>query len=82
MSSSASKLVHSSNIAGYPIICVPIGVDSCGIPVGISIHQTSWKEADLVKWASAIEDLRNDLKGWRSLPTYQNYRCKNIPVFE
>ncbi|KAL9609292.1 MAG: hypothetical protein Q9167_005928 [Letrouitia subvulpina] len=35
--------------AGYPIISVPIGIDAAGLPVGMSIHQRAWKEAELIK---------------------------------
>ena len=66
--------------AGYPIICIPIGLDSKGIPVSLSIHHRAWNEASLVKWASAIEDLVRETLGHRTCPTYQNSLAKNIPV--
>jgi amidase len=66
--------------AGYPIIVIPIGLDSNGIPVGLSLHQTAWKEAELVKWASAIEHVWNERNGWRATPTYRNHLAKNIPI--
>jgi amidase len=45
--------------AGYPMITLPAGVHlSTGMPFGIAIMQTAWGEAELVKWASAIEDLQ------------------------
>lgn len=66
--------------AGYPIIIIPIGVDSNGMPVGLSLHHTAWKEAELVKWASAIEHLWNERNGWRATPTYRNHLAKNIPI--
>ena len=66
--------------AGYPIIIIPIGLDSDGMPVGLSLHHTAWKEAELVKWASAIEHLWNEKNGWRSTPTYRNHLAKNIPI--
>ncbi|KAI1258702.1 amidase [Xylariaceae sp. FL1019] len=66
--------------AGYPIICIPIGIDRHGIPVSLSLQQTAWKEAELVKWASAIEDLWNEENGWRATPTFRNLHAKNIPI--
>lgn len=66
--------------AGYPIICIPIGVDDGGIPVSLSVQHTAWREADLVKWASAIEDLWNGENGWRATPTFRNLHAKNIPL--
>ena len=66
--------------AAYPIIIIPIGLDSNGIPVGLSLHHTAWKEAELVKWASAIEHLWNEKNGWRATPTYRNHLAKNIPI--
>ncbi|EON67128.1 hypothetical protein W97_06381 [Coniosporium apollinis CBS 100218] len=66
--------------AGYPIICVPIGLDAAGFPVGLTLHQTAWKEGALIRWASAIEDLRNHVFGPRPTPTYREYLSKNIPI--
>ena len=43
--------------AGYPIIAIPVGLDTDGMPVGITLVHTKWEETKLVKWASAIEDL-------------------------
>jgi amidase len=66
--------------AGYPIICIPIGLDDKGMPVSLSLQHTAWKEAELVKWASAIEDLWNRENGWRATPTFRNLLAKNIPI--
>ncbi|RYP10609.1 hypothetical protein DL764_000579 [Monosporascus ibericus] len=66
--------------AGYPIICIPVGVDENGLPVSLSVQHTAWKEAELVKWASAIEDLWNRENGWRATPTYRNLHAKIIPL--
>lgn len=66
--------------AGYPIICIPIGLDEAGLPVSISVQHTAWSEAKLVKWASAIEDLWNKEHGWRAVPTFRNCNAKNIPI--
>ncbi|KAL9099056.1 MAG: hypothetical protein Q9163_005385 [Psora crenata] len=66
--------------AGYPIICIPIGLDSAGMPFSLSLQHTAWKEETLIKWASAIEDLVNGLFGWRPTPTYREYKSKNIPI--
>lgn len=45
---------------GYPIICVPIGVDLTGLPVSLSVEHTALKEGALIKWARAIEALIHD----------------------
>lgn len=65
---------------GYPIICIPIGVDSAGIPFSLSVQHTAWKEDVLIKWASAIEDLVLGMNGRRATPTYKNHLSKNIPI--
>ncbi|KAI1796751.1 glutamyl-tRNA amidotransferase subunit A [Ganoderma leucocontextum] len=45
--------------AGYPVITLPAGLDAeSGMPFGLGIMQTAWGEAELVRWASAIEDLQ------------------------
>lgn len=68
------------NSIGYPIITAPIGIDDKGIPKSKSIQNSAWREADLVKWASAIEDAIMSSKGWRPLPYYDNALAKNIPI--
>lgn len=69
--------------AGYPAITIPAGVHSeSGMPFGLAILQTAFGEAELVKWASAIEDLQKKMKSpyKRSLPTWRGYLQRNIPV--
>lgn len=73
--------------AGYPIISIPIGLDDEGMPVGLSLQHTFGKERELIRWASAIEDLllSNVEEGGRKRvpippPQYRNYREKRFPV--
>lgn len=66
--------------AGYPIICIPIGLDADKIPISLSVQHSAWREDQLVKWASGIEDLWNSKNGWRATPRYKNLTAKNIPV--
>ncbi|KAL8712601.1 MAG: hypothetical protein Q9220_003132 [cf. Caloplaca sp. 1 TL-2023] len=71
---------QAADESGYPTINVPIGVDDAGIPVSITLQQTAWQEGALIKWASAIEDVRNEILGGRPTPEYKNYLAKNIPI--
>ena len=66
--------------AGYPIICIPIGLDGRGMPVSLSLQHRAWKEGTLIKWASAIEDLVHSMNGWRLTPEYKDHLAKNIPI--
>ncbi|KAJ3491744.1 hypothetical protein NLG97_g5539 [Lecanicillium saksenae] len=69
--------------AGYPAVTVPVGVSSdSGMPFGMVILQTAWREDQLVKWASAIEDLQltSDTKLKRTRPTWRGYLERNVPV--
>ncbi|KAI9694145.1 MAG: hypothetical protein M1822_003416 [Bathelium mastoideum] len=66
--------------AGYPIVTLPVGLDATGIPVAISLHQTAFHEGVLIKWASAIEEVRNEVLGWRPTPKYHLYHSKNVPI--
>jgi amidase len=65
------------------VVTLPAGVHSAtGMPFGLAIMQTAFGEAELVKWASAIEDLQlgSDTPYKRSLPRWHGYLERNIPV--
>lgn len=69
--------------AGYPVVTIPAGVSSdSGMPFGLAILQTAWAETELVKWASAIEDVIQSSGGkfGRTRPTWRGYLQRNIPV--
>jgi amidase len=69
--------------AGYPMITVPAGVRTIsGMPFGLAIMQTAWAEGELIRWASAIEDLQmaSGTERKRSLPVWRGYLERNIPV--
>ncbi|KAF1832859.1 amidase family protein [Decorospora gaudefroyi] len=59
--------------AGYPMITVPVGVNEIGVPFGMGIIQTAWKESLLIRYGSAIEDLI----GRRQKPTFRNFDADN-----
>ncbi|KAJ5250810.1 hypothetical protein N7489_001220 [Penicillium chrysogenum] len=69
--------------AGYPVITLPAGVnDASGMPFGLAIMNTAFSEATLVKYASAIEDLKKNqgAKGDRALPKWRGYLERPLPV--
>lgn len=71
--------------AQYPMITIPAGVTSySGMPYGLGIMNTMWSEAELVKWASAIEDLQMsqaaDYPYKRTSPKWLDYLERNLPV--
>ncbi|EON62305.1 amidase [Coniosporium apollinis CBS 100218] len=69
--------------AGYPMITVPAGVHpSTGMPFGLALMDTAWSEANLVKWASAIEDLQlsSGTQNKRFLPKWHEYLERNVPI--
>ena len=67
--------------AGYPMITIPAGINlESYMPFGLALMQTAWAEGELIKWASAIEDLMSAAHIGRTLLTWQGYRQKNIPV--
>jgi len=69
--------------AGYPMITLPAGVhSSTAMPYGLALMGTAWSEANLLKWASAIEDLQLSTAGAlrRTLPRWYGYLERNIPV--
>ena len=69
--------------AGYPMITLPAGTASAsGMPFGLGLMGTAWSEAELVKWASAIEDAQVTAGIRRTLPRWLGYRERNIPVIQ
>ena len=59
--------------AGYPIITIPVGENSEGVPFGIGIIQTAFQEEMLVRYGSAVEDLA----GPRTRPRFMNLEADN-----
>ena len=59
--------------AGYPMITIPVCVNDIGVPFGIGIIQTVWKENSLIRYGSAIEDLIRP----RHRPTFSNADADN-----
>ncbi|MFT5632158.1 MAG: aspartyl-tRNA(Asn)/glutamyl-tRNA(Gln) amidotransferase subunit A [Gammaproteobacteria bacterium] len=43
------------NLAGLPGICVPVGLDAQGLPLGLQLIGRPWEEADLMKTAQVLE---------------------------
>ncbi|WQF85351.1 Putative amidase signature domain-containing protein [Colletotrichum destructivum] len=69
--------------AGYPMVTITAGVDPVsGMPFGLGIMQTAFAEEELVRWASAIEDLQltsgTELK--RTRPKWYRYLEKPLPI--
>lgn len=62
--------------AAYPMMTVPIGTTTDGLPYGLGIMQTAWGEPKLIRYGSAIEDLTQS----RPKPTFYDYLAKNVPV--
>lgn len=73
---------------GYPVITLPVGLKPQGIPFGLSIMNTAWSEASLVKYGSAIEDMlfqsqvssMTGIKKGRVVPMFHEHLARNIPV--
>ena len=72
--------------AQYPVITIPAGVHDMmgdkGMGFGLGIIQTAYGEPELIKYASAIEDLQrhSGTPYKRTLPKWRGYRERNIPV--
>ena len=69
--------------AGYPVITIPAGVGGPShMPYGLAIMSTAWDEGNLIRWASAIEDLQMSSRTeWkRQLPLWYDYQARNLPV--
>lgn len=68
--------------AGYPMVSIPAGVGETGIPYSLSIMNTAYSEPELVRYASAIEDLQvsSGLPYKRTLPEWRGYQTRNLPI--
>ncbi|KXH61341.1 glutamyl-tRNA(Gln) amidotransferase subunit A [Colletotrichum nymphaeae SA-01] len=69
--------------AGYPMITIPAGVYSdTGMPFGLGIMQTEFAEVELVRWASAIEDLQltSGTSLRRTRPKWFRHLERPIPI--
>ncbi|KAI8946183.1 amidase [Xylaria longipes] len=59
--------------AGYPMITIPVDVGDDGVPFGLAIIQTAFKEDKLIKYGAAIEAV----VGGRPRPTFRNIHADN-----
>ena len=67
--------------AGYPVNTIPAGtLSTIGMPYGLALMQTTWRNDALVRWVSAIEDLMADTPYKRTPPKCFGYQERNIPV--
>jgi len=67
--------------AGYPVVTVPVSVHSAsGMGFGLAVMQSAWGEAELVKWASAIEDALKGTGYGRTRPKWLGHSQRNVPV--
>lgn len=51
----------SINLAGLPGICLPCGVDSKGLPIGLQLIGDCFKEKNIIQTAYAYEQTRGDI---------------------
>ncbi|KAK8072768.1 hypothetical protein PG996_006116 [Apiospora saccharicola] len=64
----SSACAPMPSYAGYPIASVPIGLDGFSTPFALGIYGRQFGEAQLVRVASAMEDLFQ----WRETPQWHN----------
>ena len=72
--------------AQYPVITLPAGYHSNGMPYGLGLMQTMWGEVELVRWASAIESAMKSTDGLalgigRKRPEWRDYHSKALIAF-
>ncbi|KAI0537688.1 amidase [Xylaria digitata] len=59
--------------AGYPMITIPVDVENDGVPFGLAIIQTAFKDDMLIKYGAAIEAV----VGGRPRPHFRNIHADN-----
>ncbi|KAM0810623.1 putative Amidase domain-containing protein [Seiridium cardinale] len=60
--------VQTAAQAGYPMITIPVGIDTNGVPFGLAVVHRAFREDKLIRFGSAIEDL----VGGRPRPVFLN----------
>ncbi|KAF7562834.1 hypothetical protein G7046_g1293 [Stylonectria norvegica] len=61
--------------AGYPVASVPVGQNGYDVPCGMCIYGREWGEAELIRVASAMDDLFQ----WTATPKWHNYKTAQGP---
>ncbi|KAK1291175.1 Fatty acid amide hydrolase [Acorus calamus] len=51
------RFIIAANLLGLPAISVPVGHDSQGLPIGLQLIGRPWGEANILRLASAVEEL-------------------------
>lgn len=51
-------------LAGYPIVCISIGLDTHGTPSSLSLQQTALDEGRLIRCASAVGNSLVNARAW------------------
>lgn len=67
--------------AQYPMITVPAGYRTNGMPFGLALMQTMFGEEQLVRYGSAIEDALRGTEFGRRRPQWWDYQSKNLILF-
>ena len=69
MSQLDANLLHSIifNLTGHPVVTIPIGSSSDGLPIGVQVVGKRWHEMALLDVANEISSAAN---GYRSPPGY------------
>lgn len=67
--------------AGYPMVTINGGVHAVGgMPFGLALMGTAWSESSLIKYASAIEDVKIKAGIGRPAPKWLSWQNPIIPV--
>ncbi|KAF7193675.1 putative amidase [Pseudocercospora fuligena] len=74
---SSSSIASVPDAAQYPGITIPIDVDGFNVPIGLGIWGQAYGEGNLVKWASAMENLFKFNAEFE--PKFVNYDSTKIP---
>ncbi|KAK5937553.1 hypothetical protein PMZ80_010173 [Knufia obscura] len=86
--SSVGQTYQVAAQAQYPVLTIPMGYHDQegdhGMPWGLSLMQSMWGEAELVRWGSALEDLVRtegpEIRLGRRRPRWLGWRERNLPV--
>ena len=81
MSQLEANLLHSIlfNLTGHPVVTIPIGLSSDGLPIGVQVVGQLWHEMSLLEVAKQVSSVAH---GYQNPPGYYggDEQCSSLAL--